>query len=93
MLIQVLAIILAVTSSIYAQQECRLTDPDILGPYYIPGAPKATDKLCENSPAHDRLILIGQVLDFDSNCSRGIPNVRLDLWQVLNKKNANTGFL
>ncbi|CAF1017404.1 unnamed protein product [Rotaria sp. Silwood1] len=65
-----------------AQQTCQLTDPDILGPYYLPGAPTSKEQLCANVPAHDRLILTGQVLDYESKCQRGVPNVKLDLWQA-----------
>ncbi|CAF5000392.1 unnamed protein product [Rotaria sp. Silwood1] len=65
-----------------AQQTCQLTDPDILGPYYHPGAPASKEQLCANLPAHDRLILTGQVLDYESKCARGVPNVKLDLWQA-----------
>ncbi|CAF3745413.1 unnamed protein product [Rotaria sp. Silwood1] len=65
-----------------AQQTCQLTDSDILGPYYLPGAPTSRRQLCVNSPAYDRLVLTGQVLDYESECRRGIPNVKLDLWQA-----------
>ncbi|CAF3594026.1 unnamed protein product, partial [Rotaria sp. Silwood1] len=34
-----------------AQQTCQLTDSDILGPYYLPGAPTSRRQLCVNSPA------------------------------------------
>jgi len=63
-------------------QTCKVTDPDILGPYYVAGAPKSTEQLCANTPAHDRLILTGRVLDFNTKCEKGIPNVQLDLWQA-----------
>jgi catechol 1,2-dioxygenase len=72
-----------ITNTIHAQQACQLTDPDILGPYYLPGAPKSEEQLCANLPANDRLVLTGQVVDFDSKCTYGIPNVKLDLWQVI----------
>ena len=80
---RILAVLLAACITVNsAQQACKLTDPDILGPYYIPGAPKANDQLCASLPAHDRLVLSGQVLDFDSKCARSIPFATLDLWQV-----------
>lgn len=82
MLVQIIVISIVACTMARAQQTCQLTDPDILGPYYIPGAPKAVDQLCANLPANDRLVLTGQVVDFDSKCARGIPNVRLDLWQA-----------
>lgn len=68
--------------AIDAQNTCQLTDPDILGPYYLPGAPKSYDELCSNSPKDDRLVLKGQIVDYDSECKRPIPFVTLDLWQV-----------
>jgi len=82
MLATIVVIIAIATTTIHAQQACELTDPDILGPYYIPGAPNGQEQLCANSPAHDRLVLTGQVVDYDSGCARGIPNVKLDLWQA-----------
>jgi catechol 1,2-dioxygenase len=82
MLTMIVAIIAIVATTIHAQQACQLTDPDILGPYYIPGAPKAEDQLCANLPAHDRVILSGRVVDFDSKCAKGLPYAKLDLWQA-----------
>jgi protocatechuate 3,4-dioxygenase beta subunit len=76
----IIAIILVTT---HAQQVCQLTEPDILGPYYIPDAPRSEEQLCTNLPANDRLVLTGQVVDYDSKCTSGIPNVKLDLWQVI----------
>ncbi|CAF4017267.1 unnamed protein product [Rotaria sp. Silwood1] len=81
MLVNTIALLFMITY-VTAQQTCRLTDPDILGPYYLPGAPTSSGKICANLPAHDRLILTGQVLDYESECRRGIPNVKLDLWQA-----------
>jgi protocatechuate 3,4-dioxygenase beta subunit len=86
MLTTITVILAIVATAIHAQQACQLTDPDILGPYYIPGAPKAEEQLCANLPAHDRLILTGQVVDYDSKCAKGIPYATLDLWQVINEE-------
>lgn len=84
----VVFVIAIISNTIHAQQACQLTDPDILGPYYVAGAPTSEEQLCTNLPAHDRLILTGQVVDYDSKCAQGIPNVKLDLWQVIiSKKN------
>jgi protocatechuate 3,4-dioxygenase beta subunit len=83
MLATIFVITTIVISTTHAQQACQLTDPDILGPYYIPGAPKSEDELCANKPANDRLVLTGQVVDYDSKCAKGIANVQLDLWQVI----------
>jgi len=74
--------VIAIITATHAQQACQLTEPDILGPYYVPGAPRAQQQLCANTEAHDRLILTGQVVDYDSGCTRAIPNVQLDLWQA-----------
>jgi catechol 1,2-dioxygenase len=85
-------VIALITTKVHAQQACQLTDPDILGPYYIPGAPRSVEQLCASSPANDRLVLTGQVVDYDSKCTRGIPNVKLDLWQVIKNKKESNGF-
>jgi hypothetical protein len=83
MLTTIAVIVIATTiTTIHAQQACQLTDPDILGPYYIPGAPRSEEQLCANLPANDRLVLTGQVVDYSSKCTRGIPYVKLNLWQV-----------
>lgn len=86
MLTTIVAFIAIIIGSIHAQQACQLTDPDILGPYYISGAPKSEDQLCANLPAQDRLVLTGQVVDYESKCARGIPYVQLDLWQVIKER-------
>jgi catechol 1,2-dioxygenase len=78
----VTVVITIIIPSTYAQQLCQLTEPDILGPYYVPGAPTSKEQLCTNLPANDRLVLTGQVVDYDSKCAKGISNVKLDLWQV-----------
>jgi catechol 1,2-dioxygenase len=83
MLTIVVVFIAIVATAIHAQQVCQLTDPDILGPYYIPGAPKSEEQLCANLPAHDRLVLTGQIQDFESKCAKGVPYAKLDLWQVI----------
>jgi protocatechuate 3,4-dioxygenase beta subunit len=85
-------VVALITTKIHAQQACQLTDPDILGPYYIPGAPRSVEQLCASSPANDRLVLTGQVVDYDSKCTRGIANVKLDLWQVIKNKKESNGF-
>jgi catechol 1,2-dioxygenase len=86
MMITIIALVMAVATSIHAQQACKLTDSDILGPYYIPGAPKTEEQVCANLPANDRLILTGQVVDYDSKCMVGIPYAKLDIWQVIRKE-------
>lgn len=84
MLTTVVVVMIGVLSTmIYGQQTCQLTQADVLGPYYLPNAPKSSEQLCENTPANDRLILTGQVVDYDSKCTRAIPYVKLDLWQVI----------
>ena len=80
-IIVLLTIIMMTTS---AQQVCQLTEPDILGPYYVTGAPRSVEQLCANLPAHDRLVLTGQVVDYDAKCTRGIANVKLDLFMAGN---------
>ncbi len=86
MLATIFVIIALGITTVYGPQVCQLTDPDVLGPYYIAGAPKSEEQLCANLPAHDRLMLTGQVVDYDSKCTRGIPFVKLDLWQVIKEE-------
>ena len=74
------------TSIINALQACQLTQSDILGPYYLSGAPMSQNRLCFDSPMGERLILTGQVVDYESKCTRGIANVKLDVWQVKRKE-------
>jgi len=93
MLAMLFVIIGIVISTIHAQQACQLTDADILGPYYIPGAPKSEEQLCANLPANDRLVLTGKVVDYDSKCTLGIPYVQLDLWQVIYEGEDYTYFI
>ncbi|CAF1617609.1 unnamed protein product [Didymodactylos carnosus] len=75
--------ILSIHQQVRSQSStCTLTEPDILGPYWLDGAPKKTDDLCDNLPTFDVLILTGRIVDFDSKCKRGIKNVNLDVWQA-----------
>ena len=87
----VLLIIGLFYTAISGQQTCQLTQADVLGPYYLTNAPKSYEQLCGNLPANDRLILTGQVVDYDSKCTQGIPYVTLDLWQVI-RFESNTKF-
>ncbi|CAF1361521.1 unnamed protein product [Didymodactylos carnosus] len=61
---------------------CTLTEPDILGPYWLNGAPEKSNVVCDHLPANDVLKLSGRIVDFDSKCERGIRDVRLDIWQA-----------
>ncbi|CAF1281966.1 unnamed protein product [Didymodactylos carnosus] len=81
-MIAVAIFLLFLTETVLCQNACTLTQPDILGPYWIPGSPTKKDAVCDNLPAHDVLVLTGRVLDFDSKCGKGISNVKLDIWQA-----------
>ena len=88
MFLAVVLVLMGLLSTIISgQHTCQLTQADVLGPYYLPDAPKSSEQLCANLPANDRLILTGQVVDYDSKCTQGIPHVKLDLWQVIGFEN------
>jgi len=69
-------LIVSFTCSVLSQ--CPITGTDIEGPYYQPGAPIRVNDVCEASPALDRLVLTGYVLD-----SKCVPvQAQLDIWQA-----------
>ncbi|GAV08815.1 hypothetical protein RvY_18454 [Ramazzottius varieornatus] len=70
---------------------CKLTDTDILGPFYKPNSPiQATGAsvsplpfICPNSPKNDRLILNGtvRVTTDDAPCGKPVRAL-LDIWHA-----------
>ncbi|KAJ3334537.1 hypothetical protein HDU91_002680 [Kappamyces sp. JEL0680] len=54
------------------------TAKDIEGPYYVAGSPLRKNAICAATFAHDRLMLVGRVMDCQGN---GIA-ATLDLWQA-----------
>jgi len=62
-----------------AKQACRLTEADILGPFYRFGAPFRT-KLAGPDEPGDRLILSGTV--YSSDCHTPLPRTLIEVWQA-----------
>lgn len=64
-----------------ARQDCRVTESDILGPFYRFGAPFQTRLASPDEPG-DRLILNGTV--FSSDCETPLPGALIEVWQANN---------
>jgi catechol 1,2-dioxygenase len=62
-----------------AAQECRVTEADILGPFYRFGAPVQT-RLAGPDEAGDRLRLTGTV--FSADCRTPVPGALIEVWQA-----------
>jgi catechol 1,2-dioxygenase len=62
-----------------AARSCRLTERDIIGPFYRFGAPFQT-KLAEANEPGERLIISGRV--FGSDCRARLPNTLIEVWQA-----------
>src|SRR5512134_3497567 len=60
-------------------QDCRATEPDILGPFYRFGAPFRTRLAGPDEPG-DRLVLTGTV--FSSDCRTPLPGTLIEVWQA-----------
>ena len=71
----------AVTPSAFAAaaKSCRLTEPDIIGPFYRFGAPFQTQLAGPNEPG-ERLIISGKV--YSSDCRSRLPNTLVEIWQA-----------
>src|SRR3569623_269163 len=61
-------------------QQCKVTSSDVLGPYYIPNAPRKNATICSNSQAEDRLFVQGTLWDADSKTK--LVNAKIELWQA-----------
>ena len=64
-----------------AAQECRVTEADILGPFYRFGAPFQT-RLAAPDEAGDKLRLTGTV--FSADCRTPVPDALIEVWQANN---------
>ena len=62
-----------------AAKSCRLTQRDILGPFYRFGAPFQT-KLAGPDETGERLIMNGKV--YSSDCRSPLPNTLIEVWQA-----------
>ena len=83
MVLQGLASLLggAFTPSAFAAvaKSCRLTERDIIGPFYRFGAPFQTKLAGPNEPG-ERLIITGKV--YSSDCRSRLPNTLIEVWQA-----------
>lgn len=88
-LIQSLLVFCAAVFGASTRRQCQVTGVDIEGPYYHPNAPKAKDLVCTaTSPAQDRIIVTGRVLDED--CFTPIQ-AELDVWHADNNGQYSSG--
>lgn len=62
-----------------APKSCRLTERDIIGPFYRFGAPFQTKLAGPNEPG-ERLIIAGKV--YSSDCRSHLPNTLIEVWQA-----------
>src|SRR5262245_14604745 len=62
-----------------AAASCRLTEPDIIAPYYRFGSPFQTKLAGPNEPG-ERLIISGKV--YSSDCRSSLPNTLIEIWQA-----------
>ncbi len=62
-----------------AANSCRLTECDIIGPYYRFGAPFQTKLAGPNEPG-ERLMISGKV--YSSDCRSPLPNTLIEIWQA-----------
>lgn len=61
------------------EQACRLTEAEVMGPFYRYGAPFKA-KLAGPDEPGQRLIVSGTV--YGSDCETPLPNTLLDIWQA-----------
>jgi catechol 1,2-dioxygenase len=64
-----------------AERLCRITESDILGPFYRFGAPFRARLAGPDEPG-DRLVLTGTV--FSSDCRTPLPGALIEVWQANN---------
>ncbi len=72
----------AVASTAQAGQSCRVSNGDILGPFFLPGSAQnaqATIKLASSSEAGDHVVITGRVLSPD--CKTPVAGAMVDVWQ------------
>lgn len=63
-----------------AAAECKLTEPEILGPMYNYGAPLFQMKLAADDEPGQRLLLRGAVLSAD--CRTPLPGTLIEIWHA-----------
>lgn len=60
-------------------KECKLTEPEILGPMYNFGAPYQA-KIADDSEPGQKLMLRGTV--YSNDCKTALPNTMIEIWQA-----------
>src|SRR5262245_32194872 len=62
-----------------AAESCRLTESDIIGPFYRFGASFQTKLAGPNEPG-ERIVIAGKV--YSSDCHSPLPNTLIEVWQA-----------
>ncbi|HUH02894.1 MAG TPA: hypothetical protein VML75_12940 [Kofleriaceae bacterium] len=62
-----------------AGQVCSPTRADVLGPFFVPGAPSRTKIAADDEPG-ERILLSGRV--FTDDCETPLAGALLDIWQA-----------
>jgi catechol 1,2-dioxygenase len=73
----------AVAGTAQAAQSCRVSNGDILGPFFLPGSAQnanATIELAKTTEAGDHVVITGRVLAPD--CKTPIAGALVDAWQA-----------
>jgi catechol 1,2-dioxygenase len=72
----------AITSGAQAAQSCKVSNGDILGPFFQPGSAQsasATIELAKTSEAGEHIVITGRILAPD--CKTPIAGAMVDVWQ------------
>ncbi len=72
----------AITSSAHAAQSCKVSNGDILGPFFQPGSAQntgATIELAKASEAGEHIVITGRILAPD--CKTPVAGAMVDVWQ------------
>jgi catechol 1,2-dioxygenase len=73
----------AVTATAHAAQSCKVSNGDILGPFFLPGSAQsgnATIELAKTTETGDHIVITGRVLAPD--CKTPIAGAMVDVWQA-----------
>jgi catechol 1,2-dioxygenase len=73
----------AVATTAHAAQSCKVSNGDILGPFFLPGSAQngnATIELAKTTEAGDHIVITGRVLAPD--CKTPIAGAMVDVWQA-----------
>ena len=82
MVLWIVYLLLLVTDTLVGANQCQVTAPDQLGPFFLPNQP-ANDKICQGDSEfinQKKLHIRGRVLDED--CTSPLPNYKVEIWQA-----------